>query len=297
MNTEAFLNEYAKSMSGKTLLITGASGGLGRELCRYLAPLGGKLILVNEFKDRAVQLKEELLHDFPEAEIECYCLDFENTEAVKELCRKLQSRTDINFLIHNAGAYFMPRRKSRAGVDNVFQINFLSPYYITKKLLPVLEKNHGKVIVTGSIAHSASKADRDDIDFSSRKIPSAVYGNSKRYLMYAHAELLRNNTDVRFSIAHPGISHTGITDNYPKLVKAVAKPSMKLLFMPPAKACLSILRAVFEDTPSGSWIGPDIAGIWGKPAIRALDGCSPDERKFIYETAEMLCNRMNGQTS
>jgi hypothetical protein len=64
-----------------------------------------------------------------------------------------------DFLIHNAGAYSIPRFKTDQGVDNVFQINFLAPYYMTRELLPELQKRNGRVIFVGSIAHNYSKID------------------------------------------------------------------------------------------------------------------------------------------
>ena len=290
MDIKAFLNKYSQSLQGKTLVLTGASGGLGGELCRYLAPLGGKLILINHRPEKGQKLLQQLKTQNPQLDAQLISTDFQNIGAVKELCERLKEEK-IDYLIHNAGAYYLPGQKSETGFDTVFQINFLSPYYITKELLPILEQRKAKVIITGSIAHGMVRALKEDADYSSCEMQEAVYGNSKRYLMYAHKELLKI-TSVKLAIAHPGISPTGITENYPELIRKITAPSMKLLFMPPKKACLSLLRAVFEDVPEMAWIGPEHLSIWGAPAIRALPECSYEERKFIFKTAEELYGKI-----
>lgn len=291
MDISRFINENAATLSGKTVVLTGADGGFGKEICRCLAPHCGKLILINHLPEKADEFWEEMCRDFPEANIRYLRADFENVNEVEALCRKL-SDVPIDFLFHNAGAYCMPRRRNAVGVDCVFQINFLSPYYITKKLLPNLRQQGGKVIVMGSIAHSGAKADRGDIDFPLCNIPSRIYGNSKRYLMYAHEELLKNEASVRYAIAHPGISPTGITRNYPKALGALTKIPMKIMFMSPKEAGLSAVRAILEDSPQYSWFGPKFFNIWGSPELKALEGCNLDERKFIFETAEKLYDKM-----
>ena len=74
-----------------------------------------------------------------------------------------------DFIIFNAGAYSIPRQKCSTGLDNVFQINFASPYYMVKELLPFIGQKCGKIIAVGSIAHNYSKFDATDFDFSTRK--------------------------------------------------------------------------------------------------------------------------------
>ena len=100
---------------------------------------------------------------------------------------------------------------------NVFQINFVSPYYIIKELLPSLRERGGRVVAVGSIAHNYSKYDENDIDFSSRKKASKVYGNAKRYLMYSLWGLEEYSSSV--AIAHPGIAVTNITSHFPRAVR------------------------------------------------------------------------------
>ena len=274
-------------MEGKTVAVSGATGGIGQELCRYLAALGAELILLDRNAEKSFRLRRKLESEFSGLKIHNITLDLEDMGSVRNACQKLK-QLPVDILIHNAGAYSIPRRKTAAGYDNVFQINFVSPYYITKELIPGLRERAGRVIVVGSIAHSYSKTDAADIDFSSRSRPSLVYGNSKRYLMFSMYELFCCEKNISLSVCHPGITFTNITSHYPKLVFAVIKHPMKVIFMPPRKAALNILQGCFDECGHHEWIGPRVLGIWGLPKKCSLRTCSEEEAAAIFQRSEQI---------
>ena len=286
MNFERWLSKNTSSLSGKTVAITGSTGGLGKELCRFIAALGAELILVDRSKARSEAFRDELIADFG-ARVRCIGADLEDMDSVYSATERLISEP-IDVFIHNAGAYSIPRKICKTGYDNVFQINFISPYYIIKSLLPKLRERRGRAVVVGSIAHSYSKTDPGDIDFKTRKRASLVYGNAKRYLMYALHELFKNETEAALAVTHPGISFTGITAHYPKLIFALIKHPMKIIFMKPKKACLSILKGIYASTPAYSWIGPRFFGVWGLPRIFSLRSAKDAEIERIFVAAESI---------
>ena len=287
MNIEKWLKENTSSLSGKLVTITGSTGGLGKELCKYMLKLGASLILLDRNAERSASLREKLLSEYADASVRCINVDLEDIDSVRSAVSLLKSEP-IDVFIHNAGAYSIPRHKCSTGFDNVFQINFVSPYYIINELLPYLNERSGKVVVVGSIAHNYSKVDEDDIDFSSREQASKVYGNAKRYLMFSLFPLSEKAPNVSFSVTHPGISFTNITAHYPKLIFAVIKHPMKVIFMKPRAACLSILRGIFEPCSECEWIGPRFFDGWGLPKKKTLKTASDNERKFIVKTAESI---------
>ncbi len=274
------------SLTGKTVAVTGSTGGLGQELCRYLAELGASLILCDRNRERSCGFAEELFAKYG-AKAEHITLDLEDVNSVKSAAEELKKR-NINIFVHNAGAYSIPRKICKTGLLNVFQINFASPYYIIKELLPNLRENAGRVVVVGSIAHNYSKSDPQDIDFRTRTAASLVYGNAKRYLMLSLYELFKNEERATLSITHPGITFTNITAHYPKLIFALIKHPMKIIFMKPKKAALSILTGVFSKTEYGYWIGPRIFNIWGKPSLKRLCTFTKSEAEEIFKNAEKI---------
>lgn len=281
-----WLKEKTESLKGKTVAITGSTGGLGRELCCYLAFLGADLIQIDRNEERSENFKKELLKAYPETKIERVITDLSDIDSVKNACNILKTKK-IDIFISNAGAYSLPRKKCSTGYDNVFQINFISPYYMISELLPHLKANGGKAVVIGSIAHKFSKINTSDIDFSRIKNAEKVYGNSKRFLMFSLLSLCEQQK-LPLSIAHPGISPTGITANYPKFLKAIIKYPMKLIFMPPKKACLSVLQGIFDTCTYNQWIGPKFLDIWGLPKKSGLHTVKKEEREKIDEIARNI---------
>ena len=295
MNYDKWLKENTERLDGKRVAITGSTGGLGKELCRYLASLGADLILLDRNRSRSEANKADIEREFPNICVDMMTLDLQELESVKRAAESLKT-ANIDVFIHNAGAYSIPRHATDAGYENVFTINFLSPYYIIRELLPSLRERKGRVMVVGSIAHNYSRIDECDIDFSKRRQASKVYGNAKRYLMFSLFELFKNEDRVSLAITHPGITFTNITSHYPKLIFAIIKHPMKVIFMKPKKAALSLLKGVFQSTEYHTWIGPRIFDIWGLPSIKILRTCSINESRKIADIADGIYKSLSSAT-
>ena len=268
-------------LDGKTVAVSGSTGGLGHEICFYLAQMGASIIMLDRSKERASSLCSQLKSRFPSLNARLIKLDLEDINNVKAVADILQAE-GIDYLILNAGAYAIPRHKCSSGYDNVFTINFASPYYLARRLLPTVCARGGKIVAVGSIAHRYSEIDESDVDFSTRDRASLVYGNAKRHLMFSLFAF------EGVSVTHPGITQTNITAHYPKLIYAIIKYPMRVIFMRPRKACLSTLCGLFADTCGNEWIGPRIFDVWGLPKISRLNSCSEDEISLIKERAEKI---------
>ena len=272
------------SIFGKKFAITGCTGGLGRELCFKLAEAGAELIMLDRNPQKSETLEAELKSRFGGVKVTRITTELEDINSVKAAVDQLV-QLKPHFFIANAGAYSIPRHICNSGYDNVFQINFVSPYYIIRKLHEA--DPDIKIIAVGSIAHSYSKINENDIDFRTYKSSAKTYGNSKRYLMLALGEYFKNSPE-NLAIVHPGITFTNITAHYPKIIFAIIKHPMKLIFMKPKKAVLCIYEGVFTATEFGTWIGPRIFGVWGKPKKQKLKvSYSPDAKKASKTSNEI----------
>ena len=289
MDMLKWMDKNTVSLAGKTVAISGATGGIGQELCRLLARLGASLLLLDRNQTKSAALEVDLHSEFPGIQIGRIPLDLEDMGCVRAVARRLeQAPPDV--LILNAGIYQVPRYRCSTGLDNVFQVNFASPYYLVRTLMPVMQERGGKVVVVGSIAHTNSPTDPEDIDFSRREKSSLVYGNSKRFLMYALYELFNGKPGL--AVTHPGITLTNISAHHPPLIFKLIKGPMKVIFMSPRMASLSILRGVFEDCGKNEWIGPRWFNIWGTPQKQRLNSCTPEEAGWIFETAEHIFEKL-----
>lgn len=285
MKYSNWLAKNSFSLVGKTVAISGSTGGLGKHLCRYLASLGAELVLLDRNRARSEANKQAIEAEFEGAKVSLLNVDFVDIFSVAEATERLKDIAPDLF-IHNAGAYSIPRCTANSGYDNVYTINFISPYYMIRELSPILKKKQGRVVVVGSIAHNYSKINEVDIDFSEVKPASKVYGNAKRFLMFSLYEMFRDEKDITLAVTHPGITFTNITAHYPKLIFALIKHPMKVIFMSPEKAALSIVKGFFEPTEYHTWHGPRIFDVWGLPSKKKLRTCSIDESRRIGEISD-----------
>ncbi len=284
-----WLEKNTSSLAGKTVAVSGATGGIGNCLCEYLAGLGAGLILLDRNGVRSRELGQRLQAKYVGLAVDYIPLDLADMDSVKSAAEQLK-KVPVDVLILNAGAYHIPRLRCSTGLDNVFQINFAAPYYLVRTLLSHLQSRGGRVVAVGSIAHNYSKIDPKDLDFSTYRQSSKAYGNGKRFLMYSLYGLFDGKPGL--AVTHPGITLTNITAHYPKWLFAIIRHPMKVIFMKPRKACLSILRGVFEDCGRNEWIGPRLFQIWGLPKKSRLHTCSPDEAQTIFLEAERIYQQM-----
>ena len=142
MDILKWMEHNTGSLAGKTVAISGATGGIGQELCQLLARLGASLLLLDRSQTKSVALEAALLRDFPGLSVRRMPLDLEDIPRVKQVALALKHEPP-DILILNAGIYQVPRHTCSSGLDNVFQVNFASPYYLVRTLLPVMQARGG----------------------------------------------------------------------------------------------------------------------------------------------------------
>lgn len=287
MNCEKWLIKNTKRLDGKWVAVSGTTGGIGEKLAFFLAKLGANIVFLNRNEEKTLEQIKSLSIEFENIETRFIKTNMEDLFSVKNAAEELK-KIPLYAIIHNAGAYSIKRTKTKQGFDNLFGINFVSPYFLTKELLPILRENSGKVILVSSIALGYSKTNPEDIDFSGKKANSLAYGNSKRFSTFSHFMLFENEDKTSLSVTHPGITFTGITNHYPKLIFAIIKHPMKIIFQRPEVSALSVLKGLFDSTEKNFWIGPRFFNIWGAPNKKSLKAAKNDESEFIFTTAENI---------
>ena len=286
MKINKWIKQNTTNLTGKTIAITGSTGALASELIFNLAKLNANLILINRDIKKSELQKQQILHLNPNAQIELLTCDLSKFESVKICCEMLKQK-QIDVLYFASAVYNVPLFQTDLNFNNVFQINFVSHYYLAKELLPCLKKNNGKIVAIGSVAYNYSSIDENDIDFSTRKKSSQIYGNSKRFLTFSLQELCKQH-NVNLSIVHPGVTLTNITNHYPKAINWLVKLGIKIAFPTPKKASLSLIKGIFQNTLDNYWIGPTIFNVWGMPKINKLKIKNNEEKIKIFNIAEKI---------
>ena len=283
---DQWLQNNTVDLQGRVVVMTGATGGIGRHVVRDLLRLKAKIIMLDRDMASLNDFSQQLHNEFPAAEIETITMDLNQIKSVNATVEQLINRR-IDFLILNAGVYNIPVVKSQLGYNNIFQINFISQYYLMKQLLPALQRTEGKVVAVSSLAYNYGKVDEDDIDYSKRaKKASKIYGNSKRFLTLALSEFFKDRDDVHLTLVHPGITLTPLTNAKNSKLTAL---TMKILFPKPEVAALNIVRGVFAEVACDEWIGPKVAKVWGAPTVAKLPMATAEERAKISNLAENIC--------
>jgi NAD(P)-dependent dehydrogenase (short-subunit alcohol dehydrogenase family) len=147
---------------GRTIVITGATDGLGKGLATALAPSDARLILHGRNEQKGQALIEELA---PRAggELEWRRADFASLDDVRELADALSNEERIDVLVNNAGiGTARPREESEDGYELTFQVNYLAAFLLTRRLLPLIERSAPARIVNVSSAGQAP-IDFDDV--------------------------------------------------------------------------------------------------------------------------------------
>lgn len=201
----------------KTILITGATDGIGKHLAMKLASEGHQVILHGRNPKKLESALQEVRAVSLRGRVSSYLADFSKLadvyRFVEEIKRDFQS---IDVLFNNAGLYAGKERKASAeNVELTFMLSVLVPYLLTTELSPLLEKAaDGRVINTSSYMHHFAKVKDLDFGFENNYNPGLAYNNSKLYTIWMTRYLARDfflrGSNITINSYHPGLISTNL---------------------------------------------------------------------------------------
>lgn len=199
----------AWDLQGKTILITGASDGIGRQAALDLAGLGARLILHGRDEDRLRAVQHALA-----GESQAHALavaDFASLRAVRDMAAEVLGRhARLDVLIHNAGTYEPAFRPTEGGLERTLLVNHVAPFLLTHLLLErLIASAPARVVVVASIAHQRARpelAPASEQDYQ----PYRAYAHSKLANLWFTLALARRleGTGVTANALHPGVIGT-----------------------------------------------------------------------------------------
>src|ERR1700722_5860897 len=216
--------------AGKLIVVTGANSGTGKEATRRLAAAGARVVMAVRTVAKGEQARDEILASQPGAQLEVRRIDLADLGTVKEFADGLiADRTPVDVLINNAGVMAPPTRMTTAdGFELQFGSNFLGPFALTMRLLPlVLAAPAPRVVTMSSGVASYGRIRFDDLEWKRRYSPNLAYAQSKLadLMMTLHlAELaVQNHWNLTSNGAHPGFTRTNLQTAGASLGRATPK--------------------------------------------------------------------------
>lgn len=191
-----------QTMAGRTVLVTGASDGIGAETAKVLAQRGATVHVTGRSADKLRPVAEAV-------GTEPLVADFSRLDDVRRLAAQVTERVGtLDVLMNNAGGTFAPSRTTYDGHEPNFQVNHLAPFLLTNLLCPTLAAAGRSLVVnTSSIGNLMGKVVLDDLDYEHRKAREfPAYGTGKLMnILFTRGIAQRWSEDGIVSAAvHPG---------------------------------------------------------------------------------------------
>jgi retinol dehydrogenase 14 len=223
-----------RAMDGRTVLVTGGTGGIGKATAAGLAALGARVAITGRDRRRA----DEAAADIRAAggpEVDVFVADMSSQAEVRRLASEvLHGLPRLDVLVNNVGGFWNTRHVTADGLEHTFALNHLAPFLLTHLLLDRLRRDApSRVVTVSSGAQAMGRIDFADLQGERAYSGQRAYNQSKLANVLFTYELARRlqGSGVTANVLHPGVVRTafGAEDPAPlqRLLVPLARPFMK----------------------------------------------------------------------
>ena len=245
-------------MAGRTVLVTGGTGGIGKATAQGLAALGARVGITGRDGDRAESAAREIT-DLGGAPVYVFIADLSEQSEVRRLADEvLDTLPHLDVLINNAGGYWNTRHLTADGLERTFAVNHLSPFLLTNLLLDrLMQSAEARVVNVASNAQALGRVNFDDLHGQRSYSGARAYNQSKLanvLFTYTLASKL-GGTNVSTNALHPGMVSTGFGAEDPGTVQRLLVPFLRPLMKTPAQGAVTSIYLASA---------PELVGVTGR---------------------------------
>ena len=279
------------NLQGKTILITGATNGIGKVAALELAKMGAQIVVVGRSAKKTREVVEEIKTASQSPAVHMLIADLSVISEVRKLADTFKEKYPrLDVLINNAGAVFSERHESADGLEMTFALNHMSYFLLTDLLLDTLKASTpARIVNVASDAHTGGKLDFDDLQ-NKRNYGAGgftAYSRSKLMNIMFTYELSRRlaGTNVTANVLHPGFVRSGFGRNN-KGFMGLIMPVAQLFAISPAKGAETIVYLASSHEVDG------VTGLyWDKKKSvqsSAVSYVEADQKRLWDATAELV---------
>jgi NAD(P)-dependent dehydrogenase (short-subunit alcohol dehydrogenase family) len=244
-------------MNHKTILITGASGGIGLQSAIGLAKQGANIVMVGRDKERTSQAVELVKTQSGNQSVSYLLADLSSIEEIRRLAQEFKDKYQtLDVLLNNAGAIFLTRKVSVDGYEMTLALNHLNYFLLTNLLLDMLKAApSARIVNVSSRAHYRGHVNFDDLQSQHGYNGMRVYSMSKLMNVLFTYELARrlDGTNVIANCLHPGFVASNFAGNNGLIVRVAMKFMSGRISVEEGAKCPIFLAS-----------SPDVEGVRGK---------------------------------
>lgn len=247
-----------RAVQGKTVVITGATSGIGAVAAQELARLGARIVLIARDRARGERTLKHLEEIAPGRNHLAHYANLSRLAEMKRVAEAIAGTEErIDVLINNAGAVFSTRQVTGDALEMTFATNHIAYFVVTHLLLERLKATPGaRIICTASHAHKRARLDFDDLQSEKHFSGFGMYERSKLMNILFTRELARRleGTGVTANCLHPGFVATRFAEASGGLVSALIRAAKTFALTPEEGAKTMVYLAT----------APEVARVSGK---------------------------------
>lgn len=232
-------------MTGKTVLVTGATNGIGFITARELAKMGATVLMVARDQTKGRAKLEEIRQAVPQAKLELMLCDLSSMASIRQLATNLTAKySSLDVLVNNAGAFYSERQVSKDGLEMTFALNHIGYFLLTNLLLETLKRTkNSRIVSVSSGAHLSGKMNFDDLQFEKKFNGWQAYSDSKLANVLFTKELSRRlaGTGVTANCLHPGFVKTGFANGSSGFLGLALNLAKNILAITPEKGAETMI--------------------------------------------------------